>query len=88
MEAELNPTEYLEPLLCFNRTGNSRLARWRAGYAKEKEWVIALLVELADTTNHLVLIQRILVALDKMNLEPEFIVPQTPHNSEEIPFTT
>ena len=87
-EVELNPTEFLEPLIRFNWTGNPCLARWRTGYEKEKEWVIALVNELVDTPNSLNLIPRILTALYQDNQEPNFIVPQTPHNSEEISFMT
>ena len=87
-EVKLKPTVYLEPLLRFNRTGNSCLTRWRDGYAKENEWVVVLLVELTNTTNRRNLIPRILSVLDQVNQEPKFIVPQMPYNSEEISFTT
>ena len=66
-KVELNLTAYLEPLLHFNRTGNPRLVRWQTSYAKEKKWVIVLLDELAETTNSLNLIPRILAALDQVN---------------------
>ena len=63
-EVELDPTEFLEPLLRLNRTSNPRLTRCRAGCEKEGEWEIDLVDELVNTPNRHNLIPRILAALD------------------------
>ena len=55
---------------------------------RKNEWIIALVEEIVDTPHSLTLIPKILAVLARVSREPNFIVPRTPHNSEEISFTT
>ena len=87
-EVNLNPTEYVEPMLRFNQTCNPFLSRWSADYKYEENWVHAMLVGLADTTIRLSLIPHILASFEQMSMESELPFPRRPYNNERIPFST
>ena len=74
-EVNLNPTEYVEPILHLNRTSNPVLLRWRADYAKETDWVDAMSMGLATTPLCLRLIPYIIASFEQMSMESDFPLP-------------
>ena len=87
-EVNLNPTEYVEPVLRFNRTCNPVLTRWRSDYAEETDWVRAMSVGLAATPMRLGLTPYIIASFEQMSMESDFPFPQRPYNNDRIPFST